>query len=633
MSFTGVFVFGDSLVDGGSALKLAEEYANLPLTKMPEQAPVAERGYLEGRFSDGYTFADLIANKAIGSVSKPVFPFGFDAPWLGLPISPFRPDPTGNNLNFAYGGARVRQGSEVVPDLDDQTDAFRDAVDGRADPDALYMITIGGNDVRGIAPAERKPVARKEAYSRLEKAADKMLIELSQLVELGAEHLLLTGIPDVGAIPKYDLDANRILDSLEQGRASTATNYSGYLDTLIRSEVAPALRSKGATVTYVPISSYVSESGEQVVGALDAVLPTLAALHGLAPEELRGNPLQFQQLIYFDQVHPTGQVHALVGSYIYAQLTGTPWVETLPLGTANISFDSGGSIAVAGEIDTLIFALAPGTTYTFELLGISSLGTAGALGDPSLRLLDLAGTTVLAADADSGAGFDARLSFTTGASGTYSLSLSAEGSLTGNYLLQAAIDGAAKVTGNRYVVDSATTLVIEPRGGVGVDVVATSVSYSLPPGSEIEVLRTARNGSAPINLTGNEFGQEVVGNFGPNVLDGKGGNDMLWGRGGRDVFLFSSDLDGSIDTLMDFNARFDTIALHHAVFGGSPGALPLEWFTVGSAASLPDHRIVFDLNTRALYYDADGSGPAGPTHFATLAGAYPIPDATDFVIV
>lgn len=137
MAYSGVFVFGDSLVDSGNALKLAEWYGSLPLTDLPEGAPTASLGYFLGRFSNGYNFADLLANKTIGSVTKPIFPYNYEDPWIGVPIAPFASDPSGNNLNFAYGGAQIRQGQEVVPDLDGQTDAFRDAVDGDADPNAL----------------------------------------------------------------------------------------------------------------------------------------------------------------------------------------------------------------------------------------------------------------------------------------------------------------------------------------------------------------------------------------------------------------------------------------------------------------------------------------------------------------
>jgi phospholipase/lecithinase/hemolysin len=631
--YTGAFVFGHSLVDAGNALKLANKYDDLPFTKLPEGAPSAERGYFEGRFSDGYVLTDLIANKLTGAVTRPVFPFGYEDPWLGLPISPFKSDTDGNNLNFAYGGAKIRQGSEVVPDLDGQTDAFRDAVDGQADPGALYMVSMGDNDVRSLAPAETDPVNAEEAYARLDSAADRMLEELTQLLEIGVRHLLITGIADIGIIPDYDLDANLMLDATEQMRARAATDYSTYLDNLIRTNVLPALEGLGATITYVPLASFADGTGQGATGAMDAILPTLAELHGLTAEQISSDWLQFQDVIFFDHVHPTGQLHALAGSYMVSQLTGAPWAEILPLAGAVVDFTSLGSIAAAGEVDLSKIALAAGTTYTFEMLGMSSLGTMGALGDTSLRLLD--STSMIAAfDDDSGPGFDARLSFKASEAGLFTLEAGATGAVSGAYLLQAAVDGRAATSGNRYLVDDAAILVLEPALGRGRDVVVSSVSYKLEASSEIELLRTDNHdGLAAIDLTGNDFGQKIVGNNGANILDGGGGSDVIVGGRGADIFVFSSELDGSVDTIRDFNAKFDFLALDDAIFGGPPGALPAEWFALGLSASDPLDRIIFDPFTRNLYYDADGSEFGAALHFATLRGPHLDISASDFLIV
>ena len=279
----------------------------------------------------------LLANKAIGAVTKPVFPFGYEDPWLGI-RSRVAGDPSGNNLNFAYGGAQIRRGDEAVPDLDGQTDAFRNAVDGDADPNALYLITIGGNDVRNLAPSGSQPVSQADAHVALDKAAEKYLTELSQLVDMGAQHIVITGVPDVGLIPRYDRDDNLVLDASEQQRADAATEYSVYLDTLIRTEIVPALQAMGATVTYVPLMDYVDSSGNLVTGALNANLGTIAALHRLTEDELSDNLLQYQDLLFFDQIHPNAQANALLGAYMHAQLTGTPWVETLPLTSAEVDY-------------------------------------------------------------------------------------------------------------------------------------------------------------------------------------------------------------------------------------------------------------------------------------------------------
>ena len=564
MAYSGVYVFGDSLVDAGNALKLADWYDGLPLADLPSGAPTADKGYFQGRFTNGYNFADLISNKSIGVVTSPVFPFGYKDPLFGIPIDPFASDPGGHNLNFAYGGAQIRQGEEVVPDFDGQTDAFKDAIDGHAPAGALYLVTIGGNDVRSLAPVGSDSASQADAHYALDRAADKMLHELQQLVDIGAHDILITGVPDVGIIPKYDLNGNGLLDGAELLRSATATEYSQYLDTLIRTEVIPALQAMGAHVTYVPLMDYTDANGTVVTGTLNAILPTLAALNGLTTDELSNNLLEYRNLVFFDDVHPTAQVHALVGAYSNALLTGTPWIETLPLKGADVDYKMTATIGAAGEVDSLSFYLVAGTTYTFEMLGVSSLGTAASLADPTLRLLGSSGA-LIGSDDDSGAGFDATLTCTIASSGLCTLKLSAVGALTGSYGFQAAVvSGAAMQAGNTYTVSSASTLVLEGAGGVGQDVVKTSASYALAAGSEIEVLRTTNDhGKTAINLTGNDFDQAIIGNSGANVLEGKGGADQLWGGAGNDRFVLSNNAmtkpDGSqVDHIMDY-AKGDVV--------------------------------------------------------------------------
>jgi phospholipase/lecithinase/hemolysin len=593
MPYSGVYVFGDSLVDPGNALKLAQFYGTLTFSDLPEGAPSADRGYFQGRFSNGYTFADLLSNKYAGAVTKTIFPYHFEDPWIGIPIDPFAGDPSGNNLNFAYGGAQLRQGAEVVPDLDGQTDAFKDAVDNHADPNALYVVTMGGNDVRSLAPSASNPVAADQAHATLDAAADKMLHELQQIASIGVKNMLITGLPDVGLIPKYDIDGSHTLDATESARSVAATQYSQYLDNLYRTKVIPALQSQGVNVTYVPLMDYVDGSGFHT-GALSAIMPELAALNGIAPVELSQHLLDHQDLIFFDQVHPNAQTHALVTAYANSLLPGGSWVETAPLLGADVDYRAIGSIAAAGEVDKLVIAMVPGTTYTFQMLGVSSLTsyTLGQLGfspmspsqllsDPSLKLLSSSGT-LLKSDDDGGMGLDSTLSFTVAAAGTYTLALSAVGTLKGTYAVTATLTGAAMEQADTYVVNSGSTLVLEGVGGIGQDVVKASLSYALAAGSEIEMLRTTNDkGKGALNLTGNEFAQTLFGNNGANVLEGKGGADTFYGGNGGDTFVLSKDAVTSpgaanIDRIMDYGSGdivdltqiLNLAAGANAVFGG-----------------------------------------------------------------
>jgi phospholipase/lecithinase/hemolysin len=560
MAFTHVFVIGDSLVDAGNVLELAEWYDGLPFQDLPEGAPTEDLGYFLGRFSNGYTFADLVSNKSIGLVTEPIFPYHFEDPWLGIPIDPFAGDPTGNNSNYAYGGSHIRNGAEVVPDLDEQTDALRDAVDGRIPSSALIIVTMGGNDVRDLAPTGTDPVPQAAAYNELQECAIQLQHELSQLIGDGARNICITGIADVGLIPRYDRDGDGVLNATEQMRSAAATDYSIYLDTLIRTQVVPALQATGATITYVPLMDYVDANGNLVVGALNANLPTIAALHGLTTEELSNNLLTYKDLVFYDHVHPNAQAHALLGAYMQSIIAGTPWVETLPLMGAKVDYSATATIGAPGEVDRVTATLVAGTTYTLEMLGVSALGTSGSLGDPTLRLIGPNGVLV-AADDDSGVGFDPTLTFTAATSGNYTLELSAAGIVTGTYSLQAAaISGTAMTTSNTYAVSSSSTVVIEGAGGVGRDVLSTSVSYALSPGSEIEALQTSRvSAKTAINLTGNEFAQTLIGNTGANVLEGKGGADVLYGNKGNDRFVLSNSAvtspgAGNIDAIMDYAA-------------------------------------------------------------------------------
>ena len=127
-------------------------------------------------------------------------------------------------------------------------------------------------------------------------------------------------------------------------------------------------------------------------------------------------------------------------------------------------------------------------------------------------------------------------------------------SLSGNDVLDGGL-GADRMIGgsgnDTYRVDNAGDAIVENAGG-GVDRVFSTVSYVLSAGAEMEIL-AARYGKSTeaLNLTGNEFGQKIFGNAGPNLLSGGGGRDALLGRDGDDILDGGEDadtLDGGLGT-------------------------------------------------------------------------------------
>ncbi|HWK67965.1 MAG TPA: PQQ-dependent sugar dehydrogenase [Rhizobiaceae bacterium] len=113
-------------------------------------------------------------------------------------------------------------------------------------------------------------------------------------------------------------------------------------------------------------------------------------------------------------------------------------------------------------------------------------------------------------------------------------------------------DGADQMTGgtgdDTFLVDTIGDKVFE-LAGQGADAVLASVSHSLITGQSVEMLATTQpNGTAAINLTGNELANRITGNAGSNVLTGGLGADILIGGAGGDTYNLDNETDSIIDT-------------------------------------------------------------------------------------
>lgn len=177
--YDSLIVFGDSYCDVGN-LYIATGGAE----------PAAP--YYDMRFSNGPLWVDHVA--------------GF----LGVPLTPY----LAGGTDYAFGGAWVTQPQSVtgVPSVPQQVEIYLSQHDGKADPNALYVLEGGGNDILDTTTGTPEELGRQIALG----------ISESELLlrQAGARHFVIPDLFNVGLLPAA---AGNVSFATA---ASTATNKS-----------------------------------------------------------------------------------------------------------------------------------------------------------------------------------------------------------------------------------------------------------------------------------------------------------------------------------------------------------------------------------------------------------------------
>jgi Ca2+-binding RTX toxin-like protein len=143
-------------------------------------------------------------------------------------------------------------------------------------------------------------------------------------------------------------------------------------------------------------------------------------------------------------------------------------------------------------------------------------------------------------------------------------------------------------------------------------------------------------GAGHDRIRGNGQANVLRGGSGNDQLNGDLGNDTLFGGPGRDSFVFTTAPGATnLDTIGDFDPVFDTIRIDNAVFAGLPnGVLAAAAFASNPAgqATTAAHRIIYDVDSGELYFDADGNGAGARVQFAQLASGLAMTFADILVI-
>jgi Ca2+-binding RTX toxin-like protein len=191
--------------------------------------------------------------------------------------------------------------------------------------------------------------------------------------------------------------------------------------------------------------------------------------------------------------------------------------------------------------------------------------------------------------------------------------------------------------------DSSTVFVVQETGTYYIlegswspDAPGDGWAEEVPAGSTYELNVSVEFPPAPAQ-PGVAGADTLNGGGGSDLLDGGLAADTLTGGAGEDSFRFSTELGaGNIDRITDFNVANDTILLDNLIFEnvGGDGALALGEFysSASGVAHDADDRIVYDTDSGALSYDADGAGEDAAIQFARLSTNLNL-SASDFIII
>ena len=276
-----IYVFGDSLVDSGNLATLT--------------GPLSDPPFFQNRISNGPNMLDVLAGKMGLRLDASLHLIG---PALGN--------------NYAVGGASAETHGSI--DLTSQVALFLANHGGVAPDRALYVMFIGGNDVRHARDVEDATQAQQIVTD----AAGVINTQIQVLAMAGAHDWLVVNVPDMGLIPETGLLAANTGDAGLPGRVSALTRrFNQTLHTQLeqlRAEMDVEIKEFDLFSAFTEILDASASLGFN--NHREACYSSLSS---------RFNPgcnfgQSLGEYVFFDEIHPTARVHAMLGTRLFAAL-------------------------------------------------------------------------------------------------------------------------------------------------------------------------------------------------------------------------------------------------------------------------------------------------------------------------
>ncbi|HXE66908.1 MAG TPA: autotransporter domain-containing protein [Rhodanobacteraceae bacterium] len=292
--FDHMVVFGDSLSDDGNLSLVAQ----LPLTMRFTTNP-------------GQTGVENVAD------------------YFGVPMTPA----LAGGTDFAFGGAGVVNNSPGtpagVPTLPTQLGMYLQATGGKADPNTLYAVWGGANDVfYNVALAQLGMLTPAQVQANLQTAAGTELGMIQSLGKAGARYVMVFNLPNIGLTPSA-------LASGPQG-AAQLTGLSILYNNTLNSGLANAGLNIIPVNAYAILNEIVADPSRY--GFTNVTQPACTGGDGSSfeclPAGTPGATVTYQSgtentYLFADGVHPTTAAHAMLAQYAESIITAPGEISLL----------------------------------------------------------------------------------------------------------------------------------------------------------------------------------------------------------------------------------------------------------------------------------------------------------------
>jgi len=303
--YSGVYVFGDSLSDGGNAY-IGQGFANEPF---PYTNSVPGNSYAPFNvFSNGPVWVQYLADD------------------LGLPLNPSFIGGT----NFALGGERTGDlmfgatnvSAGALGGIVGQAHYASSGGTGMLPADALYIINGGGNDIRrGTQLFSDGTITDAEALAGIPGGATNLANAVSLLAAAGAQTILVSNVPDVGRTP--DLIAQGA--AVAQLASDLAVAFNAALDVQLTN-----LQALIPTLDLIALDTF---------GLTNAVLDNPGSVNVTDACTLQngGNGCADPgNYLFWDGIHPTTAAHRISADAALAAVVPLPAAGWLLLGAIGL---------------------------------------------------------------------------------------------------------------------------------------------------------------------------------------------------------------------------------------------------------------------------------------------------------